>query len=215
MQGTFRRCAESEVSFGDHHQTAIRTYPESSGLPIPGPGLHRCWVIWLGTHPLWVSVSSDCGGSCRAAQLRASCGRQVWALSTPSRPALLLGFSPTAHGGSGGSAQPQASLTHGLVQAATSLRQRRGRAAAAPTPPARSPGSPPQPTCRPPALLPASPPPRAIGQRRRGGTGCSAPPAAARGPGETAIGCGLRQSWAEGRPAPQGRPGAGSARPAA
>uniref|UniRef100_A0A673TMX5 RING-type E3 ubiquitin transferase n=1 Tax=Suricata suricatta TaxID=37032 RepID=A0A673TMX5_SURSU len=96
--------------------------------------------------------------------------------------------------GAPGLPQPEA------FRAATSLPRRPGPGAAAPTAPVRSPECPLQPTSPLPARLSASPQTRAIGRRRRGGAERSALPAAARIPGVTAIGCGLRQSWVEGAP---------------
>ena len=146
----------------------------------------------------------------------ASRGHQVWALSIRSRSALRLGFSfhsaPTRCG-SWGSGRPQTSLRQGPSGAATSLPRHPGRGAATPTAPTRSPGTPPQPTSPPPARLRSSPQPQAIGRRQRGGAGRSALPAAARIPGVAAIGCGLRQSRAEGAPPRRAGPGLAPPRP--
>lgn len=192
-------------------------FPGSPQLPVPSPGLHGGWVIRPGTHPLWVLVSPDCWGCFEAAKFRAFCGRQVWVLSTRSRPALRLGFS--IHSERKNSRKLRAFLNlpsrHFPPEGPGSSRSRTHTHYPDPSP---------QPARQPPASALQSSA-AAIGPSRRGGVGRSARPSASPGPGTTAIGCGIHQSrvgasrpagptrgWPRPRPAPPPS-GAGSPQP--
>ncbi|KAB1281468.1 hypothetical protein Cadr_000004575 [Camelus dromedarius] len=177
------------------------------GARLLDPGLHwyrtqastGSWVIRSGTHPLWGSVFLRLRGLLW--------GRQIpHLLGAPG----VGGVYPVSDGAvtptCDGSGRPQASSTMGLLGQPLPFEAPESRRSRPTAPAARSPGSPPQPTSRLRARLPAGPPLGAIGRRRWSGAGRSAPPAAALGPGTPAIGCGLRQSWVEGCPAPRGRP---------
>lgn len=196
-------------------EVTIRTQSEPFWKPRapsfrPGPP-----VLWPGTHPLWHLVSSDRWTSFGAAKFRTSCRRQGWAVSAQSRSAWGLGFSLHREPTRGDSGWPLASLSQGSSGAASSLPRRRGPATAAPTAPA----------LRPQLLTPANFPAAGASLRQPSAAGDWTAAAGrrralltardTRGLWRATIGCGLRQSRVEGRPAPRGRPRADSALTAA